>query len=140
MNVCLIRKQEIVGHVPIELSQLLSFAIDSGCLIRGAVVDTEPMISPLTQGGLEIKCVVDCRWPNDEADASKKKLALLEKLLAEKYTFENRLTDETAEIMKEIEARMNAVDQDDYDHDVNFLEDEGQGEDNFIHVHDDIEE
>ena len=98
------------------------------------------MISPLTKGSLEIKSVVDCRWPNDEADASKKKLALLEKLLAEKYTFENRLTDETAEIMKEIEARMNAVDQDDYDHDVNFLEDEGQGEDNFIHVHDDIEE
>ena len=47
------------------------------------------------------------------------------------------------QILKEIEARMNAddseitVDQEDYDHDVNMLEDDGQildqGEDNFIH-------
>ena len=75
-----------------------------------------------TQGGLEIKCEVECRWPKEGADVNKKKLALLEKLLGDKWSFENRLTDDTDEILKEIEARMNAddseitVDQDDYYH------------------------
>ena len=55
--------------------------------------------------------------------------AQLEKLLGEKDSIENRQTYDTGEILKEIEARMNADDseitvdhdQDDYERDINYI-------------------
>ena len=62
-------------------------------------------------------------------------------LISEAVTWSVITWSESLFIYKhDITILLNAVDQDDYNHDVNFLEDEGQGEDNFIHVHDDIDE
>ena len=49
---------QIVGHVPIELSRYVYFAIKHGCSFRVHVLDQTPIRSPLVQGGQEIVCTV----------------------------------------------------------------------------------
>ena len=44
----------IVGHVPLELSRIVFYAIQHGCVFSGKVQKERPVRSPLTQGGLEI--------------------------------------------------------------------------------------
>ena len=45
---------QMVGHVPLELSRHLFFAMKHGCNLTAEVIEKKPHRSNLTQGGLEI--------------------------------------------------------------------------------------
>ena len=54
--------QKTVGHVPIEISRFINFAIVHGCNFKLSVVEPRPVRSPLVQGGLEIKATMTVDW------------------------------------------------------------------------------
>ena len=54
-------------------------------------MEEKPTRSPLTQGGLEVKCSVTASWTNENGIK-----------LLEKYNFENRSTDDSAAILKKL--------------------------------------
>ena len=85
-----------VGHVPIEISRIVYFSIGHGCSYKVKVLEEKPARSPLTQGGLEVKCSVTASWTNENG------IKLLKKLVGEKYNFENRSTDDSAAILKKL--------------------------------------
>ena len=87
---------QIVGHVPIEISRIIFFAVEHGCLIEAIVEETKMYQSPITQGGLEIKSMVKCTW-TDEG------IRILQDRIAERYSFETRLTDDFDSILRDIE-------------------------------------
>ena len=53
---------EIIGHVPIEISMHIFYAIQHGCLFKATISDDQHHTSPITQGGLEIKVNVKFSW------------------------------------------------------------------------------
>ena len=54
-------EQEIVGHLPIELSRLTKFLIDRGASVTATLSKTYYRRSVLVQGGLEIPCVIKAK-------------------------------------------------------------------------------
>ena len=56
----------VVGHVPIEISRIVFFSIENGCCYNIKVLEEKPVRSPLTQGGLEVKCTVNATWSSEE--------------------------------------------------------------------------
>ena len=58
--------QQVVDHVPLEISRHIFFAISYGCKVKGEVVNGSSYRSPLTQGGLEIKCKVTIEWQDKD--------------------------------------------------------------------------
>ena len=49
---------QIVGHLPIEVSRVIKYLIDRGAEVTAQLTSTNYQRSPLIQGGLEIPCVV----------------------------------------------------------------------------------
>ena len=45
-----------------ELSRIVFYAIQHGCVFSGKVQNQLPVRSPLTQGGLEIVCTISATW------------------------------------------------------------------------------
>ena len=97
-----------VGHVPIEISRIVYFSIGHGCSYKVKVLEEKPARSPLTQGGLEVKCSVTASWTNEKG------ITLLKKLVDEKYSFDKRLEDESADIIKKLFPDTTEQDDDDY--------------------------
>ena len=95
--------QGVVGHVSLEISRYLFFAIKHGCKVDGEVMDTKHYRSPLTQGGLEIKCRVTLTW----TDALK--FDFLKTFIEKNYSFENREKDDSREILEQINAAIGQV-------------------------------
>ena len=52
----------VIGHVPIEISHFIFFALEHGCSVIASVVDVHHHMSPIIQGGLEIKIKVTTSW------------------------------------------------------------------------------
>lgn len=88
--------QEIVGHVPLELSRFIFFAIQHGCSFSAKVLTQKPVRSPLVQGGLEVVCAVSASWSNCAG------LAVLEQVTGSKYSVDNNEKDDSTEILKNI--------------------------------------
>ena len=83
---------QIIGHVPIEISRYLFFAINHGCPFKVRVSEQTPIRSPLVQGGQEIICMVTASWT----------LAGLRKfrmLIEAQYSVDNNEEDESAAIL-----------------------------------------
>ena len=49
---------QIVGHLPVEVSRVIKYLIDRGAEVTAQLTSTNYQRSPLIQGGLEIPCVV----------------------------------------------------------------------------------
>lgn len=86
---------QIVGHVPLELSRYIFFALHHGCGFSATVEREKPTRSPITQGGLEIICNVKVVWDNPAG------LDLL-KGLVNMYSVENNEQDDSAEILRNL--------------------------------------
>ena len=67
--------QKAVGHLPREVSQLAKFILDRGAEVKATLTSKHYRRSPLTQGGLEIPCMVKVAMPG----------TLLNKKLLERY-------------------------------------------------------
>ena len=103
--VSVLRGRHIIGHVPIELSRIIFFALEHGCEFEAVVQDTRAFQSPLVQGGLEIKVLVYCKWTEHG-------LASLQTMITEKYCFETRMVDDFDSLLREIQESLPANDSD----------------------------
>ena len=56
-----------VGHIPIELSRYIWYALKRGAIARGEVTSIRQKPSPLIQGGLEIPVEVTVVWEDEKA-------------------------------------------------------------------------
>ena len=83
----------IVGHVPLELSRHIQYALRYGAIITAEVKDERRNRSPLAQGGLEILIEMSIVW--DDAVKIKK---VKEKL---KTVEIGNFTDQSNEILRE---------------------------------------
>ena len=86
----------VVGHVPIEISRYIFFSIKHGCVYTICVEDEKPCRSPLTQGGLEVKCQVTATWDNDKGRK------ILTQSIERNYKFSNSLIDDSEEILRSL--------------------------------------
>ena len=64
----------------LKLDLKLKKSIGHGCSYKVKVLEEKPARSPLTQGGLEVKCSVTASWTNEKG------ITLLKKLVDEKYS------------------------------------------------------
>ena len=51
--------QQIVSHLPLEISYFTKFLLDCGATVTATLITTHYRSSTLLQGGLEISCVVN---------------------------------------------------------------------------------
>ena len=58
IKVCEKDKNEIVGHLPMEISRVTKFLLDRGANVSAKLTSTHYRRSLLVQGGIEIPCVV----------------------------------------------------------------------------------
>ena len=68
-------KNEIVGHLPMELWRVTKLLLDSGAIASAKLMSTHYRRSPLVQGGVEIPCVVIVSVPG----------TVINQLLMERY-------------------------------------------------------
>ena len=66
---------DIVGHLPMEISQVTKFLLDRGANVSAKLMSTHYRRSPLVQGGIEIPCVVTVSMPG----------TVINQLLMERY-------------------------------------------------------
>ena len=83
IKTCQLDSGKIVGHLPIELSRISKFILDSGTKIEVKLRETHYRRSPLVQGSLEIPCHLVIRMLNTMKSAKllKKYLKTVRKLL-----------------------------------------------------------
>ena len=75
INVCEKDKNEIAGHLPMEISRVTKFLLDKGANVSAKLTSTHDRRSPLVQGGIEISCVVTVSMPG----------TVINQLLMERY-------------------------------------------------------
>ena len=75
IKVCEKDKNEIVGHLPMEISRVTKFLLDRGANVFAKLTSTHYGRSPLVQGGIEIPCVVTVSMPG----------TVINQLLMERY-------------------------------------------------------
>ena len=75
IKVCKKDKNEIVGHLPMEISRVTKFLLDRGANVSAKLRSTHYRRSPLVQGGIEIPCVVTVSMPG----------TVIKQLLMERY-------------------------------------------------------
>ena len=68
-------KNEIVGHLPMEISRVTKFLLDGGANVFAKLTSTHYRRSPLVQGGIEIPCAVTVSMPG----------SVINQLLMERY-------------------------------------------------------
>ena len=56
-------KNEIVGHLPMEISQVTKYFLDRGANVSAKLTSMHYRRSPLVQGGIENPCVVTVSMP-----------------------------------------------------------------------------
>lgn len=54
-----------VGHIPREISRFVYYFLQEGGSIYGSVVDTQPKVSPIPQGGLEVPLLLHFNHPKN---------------------------------------------------------------------------
>ena len=88
-----------VGHIPIELSQYIWYALQREAEIRGEVISVRYKSSPLIQDGLEIPTEVTVKWEDKKAmDILHKKVEEVSYPLGDN----DRCIDESKAILKSI--------------------------------------
>ena len=92
-------REEIVGHLPREVSRFTSFIINHGAAVSVQVVDVNYRRSPLVQGGLEITIEVSVVMPS--SDANKQAIEIYRTLIGEHYEepTDRKFPDATAAIL-----------------------------------------
>ena len=75
IKVCEKGKNEIVGHLPMEISRVTKFLIDRGANVSATLTSTHYRRSLPVQGGTEIPCVVTVSMPG----------TVISQLLMERY-------------------------------------------------------
>ena len=75
IKVCEKDKNEIVGHLPMEISWVTKFLLDRGATVSAKLTSTHYRRSPLVQSGIEIPCVVTVSMPG----------TVINQLLMERY-------------------------------------------------------
>ena len=75
IKVCEKDKNEIVGHLLMEISRVTKFLLDRGANVFAKLTSTHYGRSPLVQGGIEIPCVVTVSMPG----------TVINQLLMERY-------------------------------------------------------
>ena len=75
IKVCEKDKNEIVGHLPMEISRFTKFLLDRGTNVSAKLTSTYYRRSPLVQGGIDIPCVVAMPMPG----------TVINQLLMERY-------------------------------------------------------
>ena len=75
IKVCKKDKNEIVGHLLMEVSWVTKFLLDRGANVSAKLMSTHYGRSPLVQGGIEIPCVVTVSMPG----------TVINQLLMERY-------------------------------------------------------
>ena len=116
---------QIVGHVPIELSRYVYYAIKHGCTFRVRVLERAPIRSPLVQGGQEIVCMVTATWV----------LAGIRKLrglIEQQYSVERNEEDESAAILTDLRRLLEGLSITDAEE----IEDEDQEDTDILMFHD----
>ena len=84
------------GHVPIEISRFIHFSMEHGCLYSSRVLEGKAVRSPLTQGGLEIKCIVTVSWASDDG------IDILRSSIEKNYSFEDRMVDDSKTVLQSL--------------------------------------
>ena len=92
--------EQIVGHLPREISRFMYFIIFHGAQIACKVINTHHRRSPLVQGGLEIPIEVTVTM--NSSDANKQALARCQNWVELKYkeTVDGHFEDATDEILR----------------------------------------
>lgn len=93
---------KVVGHIPVELSRYVFFAIQHGCDFRLRVISPRPQRSPITKGGLEIKAAVTVEWKQKEM------FDVLKEYVTRNCVYENSLRDDSATILEEIKMKIDS--------------------------------
>ena len=75
IKVCEKDKNEIVGHLLMEISGVAKFLVDRGANVSAKLTSVHYRRSPLVQGGIEIPCVVTVSMPG----------TVINQLLMERY-------------------------------------------------------
>lgn len=75
---------QVVGHLPLEVSRISKFLLDRGAEITAQLITTNYRRSPLVQGGLEIPCIVVVKLPGYSA-RNHLLLERYDKLVRERY-------------------------------------------------------
>ena len=97
-------RQQVIGHLPREISRFTWFIIDHGASVSVKVVDVHQRRSPLVQGGLEIPievCIV-----MKLSDENKKALETYKTLIGENYEepdADGKFPDFTASVLAGLE-------------------------------------
>ena len=63
IKVCEKDKNEILGHLPMEISRVTKFLLDRGANVSAKLTSMHYRRSPLVQGRIEISCVVTVSMP-----------------------------------------------------------------------------
>ena len=93
-------REEIVGHLPREISRFTYFIIVHGGVVTVKVIDVNHRRSPLIQGGLEIPVEISVEMENN--NENKLALGIYESLVNEHYKepMDGEFDDATASILE----------------------------------------
>ena len=67
-----------------------------GCAYSLKVLDGKAVRSPLTQGGLEIKCSVTANWESEDS------IDILKSSIENTYNFDDRLVDDSETVLESL--------------------------------------
>jgi hypothetical protein len=88
-----------VGHIPLELSRYIWYALERGASINAEVKSAKYKPSPLVQGGLEIPIEVTVRWADERGlQILKEKVDSVRYPVGDKESY----IDDSKEILKSI--------------------------------------
>ena len=65
IQVCQLETNKRVGHLPMEISKLSKFLIDSGAIFQARLTSTHYRRRPVVRGRLEIPCEITIRMPSN---------------------------------------------------------------------------
>ena len=108
-----------VGHVPIEISRFVFYSLARGCSFSVAIKDTKAYKSPLTQGGLEVRCLVTASWTNEEY------LSFLKSSIEKRYSALDNEKDDSSDILRSInipEKESDSESDDEAEGDINMVD------------------
>ena len=95
------------GHIPLEISRFVYFFLHEGGAVSGTVVNTIPRVSPIPEGGLEIKLLLHFTHPVERIlgkmkELTNKQLARLEETFNFNESYNENDDDEDDEIVNDV--------------------------------------
>ena len=118
-----------VGHIPREISRFVYFFLHEGGAVSGTVVDTIPCVSPIPEGGLEIKLLLHFTHPVERILEKMKELTS-KQLLEETFNFNKSYDENDDDEDDEIVNDVNIIVESDKEEDECLVEENGSIEPN----------